>query len=268
MAYRGAPPTPLSAVARGKVPRAARGEDLITSIVLGTLYWLPHDQALLPLIRQARPARPWEADPLEVQSLRFWPWWDEHDEVAGAEPDAVLTLHRPNARPLLIVIEAKHEAGKSGHGDQDQLLRQYASGLEIARRGELDFGGVVYLTSHLAMPRDEIAASGARIRATLGETALLYWASWRDVMPLLEAMPTSADPLRAALVRDLLEALDRLGFQGFRGWKSPPPTPAWSFRRAWPFAAQHVTEWHFKDFTGFSPIPPPPAWTAYPGDPT
>lgn len=234
-------PSPLIALARGKAGKR-EGEDLLSSVVLGTLASTPTG---LQDLLATHPALAW-CRAATLVDVRFWPWWDEHHALAGAEPDVVVVLDAPGSGRRLLVIEAKHRSGKSGHGAHDQLARQYASGLAVAERRGAAFSGVVYLTSHLAAPREDLAASAVQIRDRLGVAApLLFWATWRDATPLLDAVAETQAGLLAATARDAAAYLRRLHLVRFAGLTQPTPTPAWTFSRTWDLSASPLPRWTF-----------------------
>jgi hypothetical protein len=255
--------SPLTAMARGKVPGLTRSEDALTGAVLGTLRWLPRGHDLATFLCMARLYRP-DGTPgarrlpiVRLDQVIPWPWWDRSDVVAGAEPDAVALVELESGEKAFVVVEAKHLSGKSGHGDRDQLLRQWENARAL--RGQTHdahtlpdrFLGIVYLTSHLAMPRDDLQASWRAIAMRHGPPDL-YWLSWRDALPLIDSTPTDAaafHAFQAAIAADLAHVLRRAGLQGFGGWSEPPPPPTWRFTSTWRFDTGPPAEWTFSRST-------------------
>lgn len=153
----------LQAILHGKLDRwlskdAYTIEDLLTSVVLGSACYAPHEQALLPFLCKATDERggPLEAHLTDVASItaEFWPNWGafgvEPDEngsdtapvddanevdarspdaarpsglaVARSQPEVVLDVARTDGTHQLILIEAKLHSGKSSHASGQGLV--------------------------------------------------------------------------------------------------------------------------------------------------
>ncbi len=221
-------PTVLAAVLQGKLGKVKTSEDLLTSIVFGTLAWMPPKLGMGAVLGQLEPTPPWLQDIVRID-IELWPWWDHDAEQKGAEPDVVLTLHRELAQPLLLVVEAKR---KSSLGPS-QLLRQAASGNAVATQRGAQFVGLVYLTEHMGLP-SELAMAAAEVHARYPELPV-WWASWRDIWPLLEKAAVELEPVSpmvAAAAQDAAGCLKRWGLLRFQGWSDVPSFPAWSVQRS------------------------------------
>jgi hypothetical protein len=176
---------------RGKAAGLDGQEDPLTALVFGLMAWVPPSLGLEPLLAGAvddhRRPLGWGQELSDV-SIDFWPWWDEHDHVDGAEPDAVLTWTRGGRRELL-VVEAKWKAGKSGTGERDQLMRQYANARILADQEHLFFRGLLYVTAGVTVPVNDLRASREALQRAgtdrLGDDVNLGWVSWRDLPPIL-----------------------------------------------------------------------------------
>lgn len=220
----------LAALLHGKVSRSVDGyEDMMTSVVFGALQHLPIDLGLRPMLANLTgdPRPSWFSDIVGVH-LDYWPWWDEVEEHSGAEPDVALTVQLRVGRPRLIIVEAKRRSGKHGSGEHDQLARQVHNGLRIAEQRGADLGGLIYLTTHLAIPEKDLTES----RCALGATAEpLWWLSWRDLTPLLRtaASAVADQPLLASLTSDAASVLARWGMERFTGWAELHACPAYAF---------------------------------------
>lgn len=119
-------PTPIAAILRGKQPTVEFSEDLLTSIAFGSLAWLPPSLGILPFLSRASP-RLRDLRDIEAVDVEVWPWWDEHEEIAGAEPDVVLTLHDHHGRRRLIVVECKRRSGKCAEPTSTTLCSTFAA---------------------------------------------------------------------------------------------------------------------------------------------
>lgn len=229
-------PTVLEALVRGKVAALDDKEDHLTSLVLGVLAWLPPSLGIAPLLRLAvdveRENLGWGRD-VESFSVDLWPWWDLHAEIAGAEPDAVVEVVEAGARHLY-VVESKWRSGKSGTGDHDQLMRQHANGLAEAAMRHGVLRGVLYVTTDLAFPADDLAASHAAVRAQVGlASAVFGWVSWRDAVEILEraaAVVAATQPVLGRLAADAAAYMRRNGLGRYRGLGAPRRAPGYPFR--------------------------------------
>lgn len=219
----------LAALLHGKVPRSVEGyEDMMTSVVFGVLEHLPPAIGLRRVLSHldGHPVPPW-LDSVESVRTEYWPWWDEAEERDGAEPDVVLTLGTGAGRPRLLVVEAKRTSGKHGHGRRDQLARQVDNGYRIAERANAEMAGLVYLTTHLSIPRADLDESTRE----LGPSAPpLWWLSWRDIAPVLRMAELALRPHPlAAMSRDAAACLARWGMERFAGWPDVHLVPSYTF---------------------------------------
>ncbi len=193
MIERPAAPTVLTSILRGKLGAVDGYEDLLTAAAFGTLSWLPPSVGLIPFLRFLQPRVAWLEEVVAVD-VQLWPWWELSAEVDGAEPDAVLLLRFADDREALLVMEAKWNASKSGHGERDQLMRQYLHGQRRASELGVGFCGLVYLTAHVSRPDRDLEASEAALADRGVEAPHLYWLSWRDLSAVLpRAMDTSRE---------------------------------------------------------------------------
>lgn len=217
-----------------------RAEDLLTSTAFQLLRYLPLGVGLLAVLRRVRDvapdgrvlttAPPWLK--LEVATearytarYTFWPHWGEH-----GQPDVVVELLVDGLSLGWFVIEVKLEASKSGaasdEDDEDtdaevspDQLHKYWQGLK-AQFGDKRLG-IVYLTSHIVPPAEELTASVSREPGDW-----LGWLSWRDVW----AAVRTSDELAA---RDLAAILAAKGLKGFDGFHSRPWRLPKQPRRFW-----------------------------------
>jgi hypothetical protein len=95
-----------------------RLEDLLTSNLLGSLTYLPHEQVLLPWLRLAQPhpapgTEPLVPDGVLGATVLFWP-------RAGTREADALVLLRLESRTEAILIECKYESGKSNRRNDER----------------------------------------------------------------------------------------------------------------------------------------------------
>lgn len=212
-----------------------RAEDLLTSTAFQLLRYLPLEVGLLAVLRRVRAIAPdgrVTTDPPawpnldDVTEVKYDPWppWGTH-----GEPDMVVELLVGTRSVGRLVIEVKLDAGKSGEASEDaeggeevttdaadpDQLRKYWQGLRASAGGPAL--GVVYLTSHVIPPTDELAASVAREPGKW-----LGWLSWRDVWSALK----TSELLPARDLTAILAAKGQSGFDSFntRMW-TPPALP-------------------------------------------
>lgn len=245
-------PSPLSALARGKV---GVGEDLLTSVVLGRLSSLPGS-----LVRLLEAAQPFGDEPsaprptfVRVQELSLWPWWNHHPRLPGCEPDAELVAIDEAGASWLFAIEAKLDAGKSGSGlEDDQLMRQMASGPARAAEFAARFGGVLFLTGHSAIPLPDLAQSAAHCSSQGLPAPAFYWTNWATCHDLIARTRQGSSPLD----QDLDAILHRIGQAAFAGVHFPAVPLRWSFNVSGPAPARSP-DWRFSAL-GWVPPPAPP----------
>jgi len=213
-------------------------EDLLTSTAFGLLRYLPHDHGVIALLRQTRRAyldggnlvvddarnEKWLGMQTAVRcEFEFWPWWGPY-----GQPDLVLRLFDDCGSLVhLVVVEVKLRAHKSGAAvegdgeptgdepDVDQLVK-YWQGIN-ANWPELmgDRKTVIYLTSHVIPPVDELAATlGRKSEMRLG------WLSWRRLSRVIEDLCRSS--VNSLPAEDLARLLEYYGFQDFQGMRCEP----------------------------------------------
>ncbi len=242
----------LIALLKGKLSGEQRNmEDLLTSNVFGLLQHYQEKLALLPFIREARTLegrQPLGDVPDETRATyEFWPLW-RTETGRYCEPDVVLQLELPDDSRRLVLVEAKFHAGKSDTADvettgeiRDQLAREWACLLTEADRRRAQ-PVLIYLTPHLAPPRDDIEASLAALGAIAGPAPVISWLSWRRLTTVLSA---TADPL----LRELNASLIRLGLELFTGLPDIRPwgPVLWTFENRWDWPASTIESvtWRF-----------------------
>jgi hypothetical protein len=200
-------------------------EDVFTSNCLGLLVLLG-GLDVLNFFKAAKSLRQEALSVTDCQeaelALDFWPYLRD-----GGIPDAIVTIKSSTTLPFKIVVEAKHGAGKSGNGDNDQLARYW-------RAAESLYPGrcaVVYLTHERAFPKQDIEQS----LEWAGNDARIFWLSWCDLFRYVDTQlsPTSSrSPLERRILEVLREYLAAFGYSVFLGWnKSVPDFVVTPYRR-------------------------------------
>ncbi len=211
-----------------------RREDTLTSSVIGTLLVADACVVLRDWLCRARTETGEQIPHIEsLKPCRFWFW----PRLSESEPDVVLQLGA-----VLVVVEAKYLASKSGSGAADEddeesdtggldsgqpvdqlarewrscdprapLVEHYPSELRDAIAGaERRF--LVYLVRgpQLRKARDEMRLS----RTLLGPDAALYLLTWEELHVTLRGSD-HRDRMWAGPLLRLLERRDLSGFRGF-----------------------------------------------------
>jgi hypothetical protein len=256
----------LVGLSRGKLDRefkrpATEIEDLLTSVVFGSLVYAPMAEGLLPFLGCARsPSGALLADrlvALRAVVYDFWPGWDpsgpsDGTEVcAGSEPELVLRFERDDAPALWVLVEAKLWSGKSSHATpggpvNDQLGKYWVAFEQRARAAGAEAVAVVYVTRGVIVPEEDFAETQRELAAKGAPPAPLYWLSWRHFEL---ALRDASHPM----MRDVAALLrERWGLaMPATTWTWPERRdgrgPAWSFECDWPWptATTAVSSWSF-----------------------
>lgn len=238
-------------------------EDLLTSVVFGSLKYVPVAEGLLPFLGSAR-----TSDGVTLsESLRgatqveyqFWPRWDassgSDDMGAGSEPELVLRLFREGETFAWILVEAKLWSGKSSTATQsgpvaDQLGRYWVQLRARVPTNEVPMA-VVYVTRGVVLPEQEFEETQRELASKNEPAAPLYWLSWRHFE---SALRRSKHPL-VCDVRDMLQDAWGLSMpETAWSWPDGVPNasvPAWQFDPDWSWPARTVSmnAWAFQSPT-------------------
>lgn len=212
-------------------------EDRLTSTCLGLLRLLPDSYLLeflgkaVTLENQLLAACSFDL----VEKIKFWPYLRN-----AGEPDAAIRLRRngdPN--PLTLIVEAKHGAGKSGFEptaeeiesanasarteNVSEILRPRDQLAKYLRAGKREYQqvGLIYLTHHRSMPREDIDESVK----VAGGAGIIYWLSWFDLYTFTVDRLESGRLLEFSaqkILEDIRRYLEFQGYARFRRWISPP----------------------------------------------
>lgn len=268
----------LQAELRGKLRRRItsdieRLEDVLTSNVLGTMRYLPAEDALLPFLKSARNVFGEGLSlggRLQGVTWRFWPRLG-----STKEPDLALVLRTESGIDVLIV-EAKYFSGKSslarrgvglenavtgsslphqatdadgdpddvGAGDQLEgylrLLREDGlRGLPYDRT-KVTSRRLIYLTRHATIPLDALRATAMCFRPNEQEVLRteLFWCNWQSALRAFDKLRLrTVETWKRDLVCDVCRLLERKGFtywDGFRPAESEwPPSRSFWARQQW-----------------------------------
>jgi hypothetical protein len=158
-----------------------------------------------------------------VQSI-FWP---NHPQ---GTPDVVLLFQESGALPVVIVIEAKLEAGKSGAGDDDQLARylQLLDSLD-ALSPKVPSNAIsilVYLTTMDS--RTDLMESLSVYGDTEASRKRLYGLQWQDLVTAAERTTAYGSDMEALILRDVRAFLRKRDLEYFSGMTIPAGLPLMS----------------------------------------
>ena len=235
----------LMAEIRGKADASiADNEDYLTSTVFGHLRYVPPSTFWPQLFALAKGCDECGMlrtlpDAMAEQGIAFRSYsmlrvrfWQQH--AMQGEPDLALVFSGRGVRPLVVLIEVKLWAGKSGSGEHDQLAR-YLQVLDDEKwLGDLDaadaFGFLVYLT-----PREAWTEVTDSLRASAtpdADAKRLFRLQWQDVLDVAsDTAPTAAEPARMILI-DIRDFLDRRGLRYFRGFRPLPGLDDFEVKKA------------------------------------
>lgn len=280
----------LQALLRGKLDRwlskdAYTIEDLLTSVVLGSACYAPHEEALLPFLREAvdEHGKTLAAHLTDVASVtaEFWPNWGaseagpdedddtearaEHDEddpqpadgprparvvVPRSQPEVVLDVERTDGKRQLILLEVKLHSGKSSHASgngvvTDQLAKYWCQLKREAEQRSAEALAVVYLTKGSRRPTEELEASQRDLQAARLPRAPLYWLSWRKLDAVVKGKAVS--PILGDCMELLRDRWELVMVSMDRWQPPPPPLPPWSFeqRFGWATPTELPLPWSF-----------------------
>jgi len=226
-----------------------RAEDLLTSSVFQLLRYIPLEHGFLPLLRAIVPwSKRWPViDHLTSLTVEPWP-----SLSAAGRPDLILKLHVEGHLAQVVVVEAKLYAGKSSRAlehasdpsksdeetaaeiqpplSQDQLAK-YWQGLQRYEPASEIGKAVVYLTAHVAPPREELDES-----LVCDFTMRLGWLSWYHIWAVASNATLALSESLPA--QDLCELLRHRGFATFRGFGrralfDPPLSPHFFAQQIW-----------------------------------
>jgi hypothetical protein len=211
------------------IPEAQNSEDYLTSAVFGHLRYLPPNQFWPELFKYAL-AMPEaknstlsdhlseigiEINKFESLEIHFWP---SHPELGS--PDLILVFYGTNLQPLVILIEAKLWAHKSGTGDRDQIAR-YLRLLDDAdyvrpRLPAVFRSALIYLTEHDSLA--ELEESADLYKNPLKARTQIFRLQWQDILLAARYALPSATGTTKLILCDVASFLSRRGLEYFYGF--------------------------------------------------
>lgn len=228
----------IQAVLAGKSCGYEYTEDILTSIIFGTLKYLRPDQILIPFIESAflynekrtTLGQMLNSEGIELRCYHeieyvFWP----RNNIYG-EPDIILLFknHIHGLDDYLLVVEAKFKSGKSGTEENDQLVRYYDAIInDIENFSEPCVSGfkgkkghIVYLTE--AEAYSDISASSKLLANKYDKIKdQLFHLRWHQLYKTFETMKEFCPSTEKAIVDDLMKYLEKLGLRDFSGISFP-----------------------------------------------
>lgn len=226
----------IDAILKGKISSRLEGkEDLLTSVVFGTFKLLPIHLGISKLMRIAVGLGNETRIPvlnIKTFEIEFWPWWQGDNERYGAEPDVALWLTLHDTTRKLIAVEVKRNSGKHGVGEKDQLRRQIANGIKIAKNNNSEFLGLIYITEDFSIPTNDIQCSLKLLDIDAKEMPFICWVSWHDFIPIFSEVDES-EGLYRYLVNDVSKCLQKWKY--YRYNKLTIPTRLRSEAVCWQF---------------------------------
>ena len=125
-----------------------------------------------------------------------------------------------SSKPLLILIEAKLWAGKSGTGKNDQLVR-YLKVLDDARTVLKSLPNdyhsfLIYLTQRDAL--NEVIDSVNELEDRTADSQRLYRMCWQDIAQVAQALAHTLGHPNDLILRDVAQFLSRRGLEYFTGF--------------------------------------------------
>lgn len=191
-------------------------EDRLTSSCLGLLN-LFDSRYLIEFLREARDLNQKELNlniDTQLSGFYFWPWLP-----GGGEPDVLLELQNPDSTKTVIVIEAKHGAGKSGSikdseiGSpdaccQDQLARYWRAAGKTYPKYNVE---IIYLTHHRYFPENELRDT----LTAMGEGGKVFWLSWFSLYRFALRVLPSTHGTESRVRHALINYLDASGYACF-----------------------------------------------------
>lgn len=241
----------IMALLKGKLSREQENmEDILTSNVFGALRYVSPGEALLPFLAQAEDEpghHPLEGIARDAEAqYKFWPRWGLNDS-SSCIPDVVIRIDEPTGRRLLILVEAKYWSPKSSEADEgeklnDQLAREWDCLTQVAQ-GQHREPVLVYLTSGVTFPRNDIHAAQVELAQKSRQRGNMCWLSWQHLFAHVEHTGN-------IVLQDLAKLLRHMGLTFFTGFSSIPRAAgiSWSFFRGYDWSVPGAARigWRYK----------------------
>jgi len=228
----------LIAELHGKViAEAQNNEDCLTACVFGHLRYLPPavfwEQFLscaitVPVDGESRSL----TDVLGEQQICVSQYsdltvhnWPSHPKFG--EPDLVLLFSGGGMQPLVILVEAKLWAEKSGVAENDQLARYLRSSSDLG-----SFNPPLPIAANVALvyltPRDSLSEvmETLAVYDDIEARELLFRVQWQDVIDAADrSLSSERDSMHRLILNDVAEFLRRRGLEYFKGFSTDSSLP-------------------------------------------
>lgn len=229
----------LLAEIHGHILRDAEGnEDYLTSTVFGHLRYLSPGifweeffrlAKALPIAGEEKSLseylieRGCRISEFSTLEIHFWP---SHPELG--EPDMLVCFGTEGSHPIVILVEVKLGAEKSGTGKDDQLAR-YLRILKDLSALNLNLPkdpivALVYLTPRESL--DEIRSTPGSYGGEPVDGRLLFRVQWQDLLVAANHALSGADRISELILRDVSHFLRKRGLEYFNGFAEEPDLPA------------------------------------------
>jgi hypothetical protein len=244
---------------------ARNHEDYLTSAVFGHLRYIPPGTFWDALFSRAIGLNSGQSQkrtlsqavaeygrPIHAYDRLVAHFWPRH--AASGEPDLLLSFSAVDARSLLVLIEAKLWAGKSGAGEKDQLAK-YLRLLDDLPGFGLDFPAdslsfLVYLTPRNSLHELEESMSGPLSRPD--DRLRVFRLRWQDIVSAVKVEHQPAVEPQATILNDVTHFLRRLGLEYFDGFHRVSDLPDIEPR---PLPLMGTARGHFRGFAELPDLP-------------
>ncbi len=212
---------------------AQQDENHLTSTIFGHLRYIPPQVFWEELFAEAK-GWPDESSLSRILSDRgvkitdysslriyFWPY---HPDFG--EPDLILCFSGRDLQSLLVLIEVKLYSGKSGTGEDDQLVK-YAKLLNEPHRLNTDdplpkgaLTALIYLTTRESI--EEIRNSVSLVDSMPSNFLGMFRSKWQDLLVAARRAAPSALGVPRTVLQDVQHFLERRGLEYFSGFQEDP----------------------------------------------
>jgi hypothetical protein len=212
------------------IPETANSEDYLTSTVFGHLRYLPprifwdelfKEALAMPGARSGTLAALLQQLGIEIKNFEMLEvrFWSRHPEYGC--PDLILVFSGAASQPLIILIEAKLWAEKSGTGEFDQIARYLRlldkPGAVIPQLPETTRSVLIYLTEHdsLAELEESINIYGNPDEAR----QRVFRLQWQDIVVAAQRIMRVAMGADKLILGDVAAFLSQRNLEYFSGFR-------------------------------------------------
>lgn len=181
-------------------------------------------------------------------------FWKQH--INHGEPDLILVFSGSISPPLVVIIEVKLWAAKSGVGENDQLVRYLRILDDLAAVGIFVPSDsqrcIIYLTPHDSIAELSTSAQGSDNRAI--HSKQLYRLQWQDVLESANETKHRYDGTAELILEDVVTFLREFGLEYFRGMGQTGELPLFE---------THFGCFYRSEFTGFQGLSREPGFVSF-----